>query len=65
MSHPVHFVVLLEPDGPEATKSQHVAPLEKQGDEPDLLGQGLGQDEAINRGHRVIYWYFLYTLLGF
>ena len=65
MAHPVHFVVLLEPDGPEATKSQHVAPLEKQGDEPDLLGQGLGQDEAINRGHRPIYCDFQYTLLSF
>ena len=65
MACPVHFVVLAEREGPEATKSHHVAPLKKQGDEPDLLGQGLGQDEAINRGHRPIYCDLLYTLLVF
>ena len=62
---PVHFEVLMERGGLEATKSYHVAPLEKQGVEPDLLSQGLGQDEAINRGHSPIYCDLLYTLLSF
>ena len=50
---------------PRLLSPTHVIHQKKQGDEPNLLGQGLGQDEAINRGHRVIYWYFLYTLLSF
>ena len=62
---PGHFVVLTEREGLEAPKPHHAAPLKKQGDVPNLLGQGLGQDEAINRGHRPIYCDLLYTLLSF
>ena len=65
MACPVHFEVLMEREGLEAPKPHHVAPLEKQSNEPDLLGQGLGQDEAINRGHRPIYCDLQYTLLSF
>ena len=65
MACPVHFEVLTEREGLEAPKPHHVAPLEKQGNEPDLLGQGLGQDEAINQGHRPIYCDLQYTLLSF